>query len=118
MSRLLLTTKEQLVSTTRAIQPVVSTVAMAIHEVSEALNCNLVMTKVGRCSSKETVIADCLSKADFKKFYELMPERKPSPARIPAALLRWINNPVEDTKLGHKILKEMAQYTMVLGYNC
>ena len=94
------------------------TVAMAIHEVSEALNCNLVMTKVGRCSSKETVIADCLSKADFKKFYELMPERKPSPARIPAALLRWINNPVEDTKLGHKILKEMAQYTMVLGYNC
>ena len=94
------------------------TVAMAIYEVSKALNCNLVMTKVARCSSRETIIADLLSKAAFSDFYDLMPERKLSPARIPAALLRWINNPVEDTKLGQRILKEMAQYTMVLGYNC
>ena len=94
------------------------TVAMAIYEVSKALNCNLVMTKVARCSSKETILADYLSKAAFSEFYDLMPERKLSPARVPAALLRWINNPVEDTKLGQRILKEMAQYTMVLGYNC
>ena len=94
------------------------TVAMAINEVALALNCNVVLTKVRRCSNKEAVIADCLSKADFKQFYEMMPERRLNPARIPAALLRWINDPVEDLKLAHKILKEMAQYTMVLGYNC
>ena len=94
------------------------TVAMAIHDVAAALNCTIVLTKVPRCSDRETIIADCLSKADFKQFYDLMPERKLEPARIPAALLRWINDPTEDTKLGQKILKEMAQYTMVLGYNC
>ena len=82
------------------------------------MNCTIVLTKVPRCSDRETIIADCLSKADFKQFYDLMPERKLEPARIPAALLRWINDPTEDTKLGQKILKEMAQYTMVLGYNC
>ena len=82
------------------------------------MNCNVVLTKVRRCSNKEAVIADCLSKADFKQFYEMMPERRLNPARIPSALLRWINDPAEDLKLGQKILKEMSQYTMVLGYNC
>ena len=94
------------------------TVVLAIHEVAAALNCNLVMTKVTRCSNVEAVIADCLSKADFKRFYELMPNRKLNPAKIPVALLEWINDPREDTKLGQKILREMAKYTMVLGYNC
>ena len=94
------------------------TVAMAINEVALALNCNVVLTKVRRCSNRETIIADHLSKAEFRKFYDLMPNRRLDPARIPATLLRWINDPVEDTKLGQKILKEMAQYTMVLGYNC
>ena len=94
------------------------TVVIAIHEIAAALNCNLVVTKITRCSNVEAVIADCLSKADFKKFYELMPNRKVSPARIPIALLQWIDDPSEDTKLGQKILKEMAKYTMLLGYNC
>ena len=94
------------------------TVVLAIHEIAAALNCNLVVTKITRCSNVEAVIADCLSKADFKKFYELMPNRKVSPARIPIALLQWIDDPSEDTKLGQKMLKEMAKYTMLLGYNC
>ena len=94
------------------------TVAMAINEVALALNCNVVLTKVLRCSNREAIIADHLSKAEFKKFYDLMPERRLNPARVPATLLKWINNPVEDTNLGQRILKEMAQFTMVLGYNC
>ena len=94
------------------------TIVMAIHEVAVALNCNLVVTKITRCSNVEAVIADALSKADFKRFYELMPNRKLNPARIPVALLEWINDPREDTKLGKKILQEMAKSTMVLGYNC
>ena len=94
------------------------TIVMAIHEVAVALNCNLVVTKITRCSNVEAVIADALSKADFKRFYELMPNRKVNPGRIPVALLEWINDPREDTKLGKKILQEMAKSTMVLGYNC
>ena len=64
------------------------------------------------------IIADHLSKANFKCFYELMPERKTDPSKLPLPLLQWINDPAEDTKLGQKILREMATRTMVLGYNC
>ena len=51
-------------------------------------------------------------------FYTLMKNRNFEPCRIPVALLKWINDPVEDLALGSKIFREMAQYTMVLGYNC
>ena len=94
------------------------TVVMAIHEVAAALNCNIVLTKIARCSDTGSVIADCLSKADFGRFYQLMPNRNTNPSKIPLPLLQWIHNPKEDTKLGKKILQEMAKSTMVLGYNC
>ena len=94
------------------------TVAMAINEVAEALNCNLVATKVPRCSDRNTIIADAISKADWKTLDEFMWWRNIEPCRIPIALLRWINDPREDLNLGKKILREMAQYTMLLGYNC
>ena len=46
------------------------------------INCTILLTKVPRRSDRvrETIIADCLSKA------ELMPERKLESARIPASL--------------------------------
>ena len=91
---------------------------MAIHEVAAALNCNIALTKIARCSDTGSVVADCLSKADFAGFYQLMPNRNTNPSKLPLALLQWINDPKEDTKLGKKILKEMAKSTMILGYNC
>ena len=94
------------------------TVAMAINEVALALNCNVVVTKVPRCSDRNTQIADAISKADWRKLDDLMWWRNIEPCRIPVALLQWINDPREDLNLGRKILEEMAQYTMVLGYNC
>ena len=94
------------------------TVAMAINEVAEALNCNIVLTKVGRCSDVNTVIADAISKADWETLDRLMGDRNIDPCRVPRSLLKWINDPKEDLSLGKKILKEMAMSTMVLGYNC
>ena len=94
------------------------TVAMAIHEVAKGLNCNIVLTKVARCSDKFTVIADAISKADWKTLDNLMLGRNIDPCRVPRALLSWINDPKEDLKLGRKILEEMSQFTMILGYNC
>ena len=94
------------------------TVAMAINEVAQALNCNILVTKIRRCSDVNTIIADAISKADWGTFDTLMKERNIDPCRIPTAVLRWINDPSEDLGLGKKILKEMAQYTMLLGYNC
>ena len=46
-------------------------------------------------------------------FDTLMKDRNIEPCRIPVALLKWINDPVEDLALGSKIYREMAQYTMV-----
>ena len=94
------------------------TIVLAIHEVAVALNCNLVVTKIQRCSNLGAVIADHLSKANFQQFYELMPNRKTDPSKLPLPLLQWINEPKEDTRLGQKILRDMATRTMILGYNC
>ena len=94
------------------------TLAVAIHEISTALNCHVVLSKIERCSNKGAIIADLLSKAAFKEFYELMPERKIEPAWIPRELLLWIQDPKEDMQLGKKILNEMAKYTKLIGYNC
>ena len=94
------------------------TVAMAINDIAQALNCNIVLTKVTRCSDKFTIIADAISKADWATLDRLMENRNTDPCRVPRALLRWINDPKEDLHLGEKILREMAQYTMLLGYNC
>ena len=94
------------------------TVAMAINEVAKALNCNIVLTKVGRCSDVNTIIADAISKADWATLDRLMGNRNTDPCRVPRSLLKWINDPKEDLNLGQKILEEMAMSTMVLGYNC
>ena len=94
------------------------TVAMAINDIALALNCNIVVTKVTRCSDKFTIIADAISKADWTTLDRLMEGRNTDPCRVPRALLHWINDPKEDLHLGEKILREMAQYTMLLGYNC
>ena len=98
--------------------PYCYTLVVAIHEIAAALNCHVVLSKIARCSNTGSIIADLLSKAAFKEFYELMPGRNTEPAWIPRELLKWIDDPVEDMKLGQRILKEMSKYTMVLGYNC
>ena len=94
------------------------TVAMAINDVATALNCNIQLTKITRCSDTFSVVADAISKADFRTLDKLMETKDREPSRVPRTLLQWINDPKEDTGLGRRILMEMAQYTMVLGYNC
>ena len=98
--------------------PYCYTIAIAIHEISTALNCHIVITKIERCSNKGALIADMLSKAAFSEFYQLFPERKTEPAWIPRELLLWIEDPKEDMKLGQRILNEMSKYTLLMGYNC
>ena len=48
----------------------------------------------------------------------IMPEKNVDPSWVPRSLLRWVQDPKEDLDLGKKMLEEMAEYTMVLGYNC
>ena len=98
--------------------PYCYTLAVAIFEISTALNCHVTLSKIRRCSNTGTVIADMLSKAAFQEFYQLMPERRTEPAWIPRELLLWIQDPKEDMKLGKRIMIEMSKYTQLIGYNC
>ena len=57
-------------------------------------------------------MADSLSKGNFMKFWhEVHEEELAMPldmAWVPKALLAWILNPVEDDRLGQKILLELS----------
>ena len=59
-------------------------------------------------------MADALSKEDWDRAWQLMPEKNIDPDFIPLTLRRWINNPVPDLELGLKVLAKMKKYTSVL----
>ena len=93
-----------------------TTVALAISEVAASINCQLEIVKITRCSNALAEAADAVSKADFYKMRRLMPGASIGPARVPRALLVWVNNPVEDRNLGARILREMGVERNILGY--
>ena len=90
------------------------TLAKAINNVGPGLGCRVKVEKTRRCSGLGEEVADTLSKGDWDKAWPLMPRKNNDPGRIPVALLQWINNPVPDMTLGHKILSNMSKYTKVL----
>jgi hypothetical protein len=92
-----------------------TTLALAICEVAVAINCKLEIKKVMRCSTQGARAADALSKGDFMKFRRLKPKSDANPARVPQVLWEWVQNPVEDRKLGEKLLVEMGVRKNELG---
>ena len=94
-----------------------NTILVALNEVALALNVDLFIEKIRRCSNNEAKAADALSKADFRFFRKMMPEARPGPVRIPVALSKWIQDPKPDRFLGVKILTEMSTSTRMLGFN-
>lgn len=87
--------------------PITSTVARAINVVSSGIGCRMYVTKIRRCSTREAVMADALSKAAFGMFTNLWEGPLPDAAPVPRALLRWIQRPTEDPALGDRILAEI-----------
>ena len=83
---------------------------------SNALACELFITNIGRCSNKESVAADALSKCDRERFLENMPEANSVPEEVPGELLSWIENPVPDRELGSRIIDEMKSKWIMLQY--
>ena len=65
---------------------------------------------------KEVEAADALSKMDMKRFRENMPGADLGPQEVPGALLAWLEDPLPDRMLGHKILMEMKDYVELLKY--
>ena len=94
-----------------------NTIFVAINERAVALNVDLFVEKIRRCSNNEAKAADALSKADFVFFRKLMPKARPGPEKIPVALSMWIQDPKPDRFLGLKMLTEMSVKTKILGFN-
>ena len=93
-----------------------TTLALAISEVAASIDCRLEIVKIKRCSNAEASAADAVSKADWSRLRQLMPRATPGPAKIPTALVNWVNNPVADRNLGENILREMGLVRTILGH--
>ena len=93
----------------------------AMASVAAALGTTVVVEKVARCSVPPAVMADALSKGAFGACRAVAREAgwplRLEPARVPAAILRWVADP-SARDLGEDILLEMRRTTLVLGYNC
>ena len=90
---------------------------LSINQVASAINCNLEIVKITRCSTNLANAADSLSKANFTQFRNYMPEAELQMLRVPRAVLKWIENPCEDRLLGKRIIYEMQIPMNILGYS-
>ena len=90
------------------------TVAKALFDVGEGLACRIKVRKTKRCSGPGEEAADALSKGDWNRAWDNMPDKNTDPGRIPKAALKWIQNPTASASLGEEILKSMSAYTDVL----
>ena len=94
-----------------------NTVIRAVYLVATALNCDFWVEKISRCSSDQTEAADALSKCDFPRLVQHMPEATATlPRVVPSTLLEWMADPRPDRDLGGRILEEMSKTTDLLGY--
>jgi hypothetical protein len=77
--------------------------------------------KITRCTGAGAKMADQLSKAHFRSFRETAAAAgwalQLEPARIPPALLRWLDRPVPDDQLGARILHEIGASRRLAGYS-
>jgi hypothetical protein len=72
----------------------------AVYLVETALNCDFWFKRIGRCSSLDTETVDTLSMYDYKMFLFNMLGVHFAPRVVPRALLRWMEIPRLDRKLG------------------
>ena len=93
-----------------------NSVIRALHLVTKALNVDLYIHHIPRCSCMEALVADAISKGDFRVFRTLMRGAERFPRRAPKSLECWVQNPKPDRELGDKILQEMSLSTRLLGY--
>ena len=91
-----------------------STVAKACWDVAEGLGTTLSVEKIRRCSDRLSIAADSLSKGDMRKFRTLVKERDNAPAEVPRTLLQWLKDPVDDPRLGAKLLLELSNKVEVV----
>ncbi len=86
-----------------------NTLVKAMATVAAAFGCRVTLEKIRRCSTKPAILADLLSKADFRRFWALRSQEcNRDPSAIPKSILAWVANPVPDEHLGTRILRDLG----------
>jgi hypothetical protein len=98
-----------------------TTVIKAFSYITTALGCHADIQKIRRCSNTGAILADHLSKSEFKMFREKATADRWSlnrePLRIPPPLLLWLRQPEVDDSLGPRITAAIAAAGLqVLGH--
>ena len=92
-----------------------STVAKATAVVAMALQCELEVVKVTRCSTKGAKAADALSRGDRKGHRSHQPQAARNQSRTSRVLRKWLEKPTPDGELGTRIVQEMGRQRSDIG---
>ena len=95
-----------------------NTVIRAPYKLTRALNCELVLEHIHRCSNQESRTVDAISKSDWAAMRLNMRQADRWPRRVPCALMAWVLDPRPAEGLGDDIISEMARSTTMLGRTC
>jgi len=94
----------------------------ALAAVAAALGCSVDIVKIDRCSCVGASLADALSKSAFARFDLLAAQHgwtlPVAPAAVPRAIVRWIECPSDNERLGEEILTDLMKTSLIPGYNC
>ncbi len=86
-----------------------NTIVKAMATIAAALGTRLTVEKTRRCSSKPAILADALSKANFRGFWtKRSRDSNTEPYRVPPSILAWVANPKPDDELGTKVLRDLG----------
>ena len=94
---------------------ILSTVAKATGIVAMALQCELEVVKVTRCSTKGAKAADALSRGDRKGHRSHQPQAARNQSRTSRVLRKWLEKPTPDGELGTRIIQEMGRQGSDIG---
>lgn len=81
----------------------------ACNYVAVQLQAKAFVVNVRRCSSTESSAADSISKCQWKRLDELMPNREVDPRPIPRSFVKWLDKPSDDWDLGPKVVNDLVR---------
>ena len=82
-------------------------VVRAIAFIASHLQCRVEILKITRCSNRQALMADALSKGDMKRFASIWGNIIPDSLPIPQVLIKWLKNPTINIQLGSLLCEEL-----------
>jgi hypothetical protein len=99
----------------------VTSIVKAISTISAGIGADTHILKITRCTGTGAIMADHLSKANFRDIRALSDSAgwalHLEPCVIPAVLLEWLERPIPGDDLGHQLLQHISKTLTVPGYS-